>query len=111
MWRLRAAFVVVCAALFACTAAGAKPKDETPPSFAGLNSATTCVPGPVGGGYMSPYTLRWGAASDNLTPAEKLVYHVYQASTSGGEDFSTPTYTTRAGATSFTTPPLPADTP
>jgi hypothetical protein len=60
---------------------------------------------------MSAYTLRWDAASDNRTPAKKLVYHVYQASTSGGEDFSTPTYTTSAGATSFTTPALPVDTP
>ena len=28
---------------------------------------------------------------------------------SGGEDFSVPTYTAAAGATSFDTPPLPAD--
>jgi hypothetical protein len=39
------------------------------------------------------------------------VYLVYQANAPGSEDFSTPTYTTAAGATSFATPPLPADRP
>jgi len=31
---------------------------------------------------------------------------VFQATSPGGERFSTPTYTTRRGATSFATPPL-----
>jgi hypothetical protein len=39
----------------------------------------------------------------------KIVYDVYQASAPGGEDFSTPTYTTAPGATSFVTLPLPTD--
>ena len=34
---------------------------------------------------------------------------MYRANATGAEDFSTPTYTTAAGATSFATPPLPAD--
>ncbi len=38
-----------------------------------------------------------------------IVYDIYQATKSGGEDFSTPTYTVRHGAIAFTTPPLPAD--
>jgi hypothetical protein len=82
--------------------------DHQPPTFAGLVSATTCVAGPVAGQTTS-YTLRWEHATDNVTRPKKIVYDVYQASAPGGEDFSTPTYTTAPGATSFVTPPLPAD--
>ena len=89
--------------------AAAKWRDHTPPTFAGLKSATTCIPGPIGAGRTSRYHLRWNPATDNVTPSSKIVYDVYQAPRSGGEDFSTPTYTTPAGATSFNTPPLPAD--
>jgi hypothetical protein len=97
------------AALFLIApAAGARSTDDTPPTFAGLQSARTCVPGPVGG-TTAQYHLRWDPATDNRTPSRKIVYDVFQAGSSGGEDFSAPTYTTSAGATSFTTPPLPAD--
>ena len=89
--------------------AEAKRADNTPPSFAGLKSATTCIPGPVGGGRTTSYNLSWDPATDNVTPSKKIVYDVYQANTSKGEDFSTPTYTTSAGVTSFTTPPLATD--
>ena len=83
--------------------------DDQPPTFAGLASATTCVPGPIGGGQTTSYTLRWEPAIDNVTRPKKIVYDVYQSSAPGGEDFSAPTYTTVPGATSFVTPPLPAD--
>ena len=43
-------------------------------------------------------------------PSTKIVYDIYQATKSGGEDFSSPTYTVRHGATSFATPPLPVET-
>jgi len=85
--------------------------DLTPPSFAGLVQVTTCIPGPIGGGRSSRYVLKWAAARDDVTPTSEIVYDVYQATTAGGEDFDTPTYTTKAGATSFTTPLLPTDTP
>jgi hypothetical protein len=94
--------------LLIAPAAGAKPTDQTPPTFAGLKSATTCVPGPSGG-TTAPYHLTWDPAADNKTPSRRIVYDIFQASFSGGEDFLAPTYTTSAGATSFTTPPLPAD--
>jgi hypothetical protein len=55
------------------------------------------------------YTLRWDPGADHVTRAKKIVYDVYQASARGGEDFTAPTYTTAADATSFVTPPLPAD--
>jgi hypothetical protein len=82
--------------------------DRTPPKFDGLESATTCVPGPIGGQSAS-YQLRWDPATDNVTPSGKIVYDVYQATTRGGEDFSSPTYTTRRDATTFATPALPGD--
>jgi hypothetical protein len=86
--------------------------DRTPPVFAGLESATTCIPGPAGGPTRStPYNLKWSPASDAVTPARQLVYEVFQTSVSGGETFSTPTYTTPPGATTFMTPPLPDDRP
>src|SRR2546425_6992524 len=84
--------------------AEAKRTDDTPPSFTGLKSATTCIPGPIGGGRTASYNLSWDPATDNRSPSKRIVYDVYQANTSGGQDFSTPTYTTSAGATSFTTP-------
>ena len=84
-------------------------KDHTPPTFAGLKSATTCIPGPIGGGRTTSYHLSWDPATDDVTPSSEIVYDVYQATTSGGENFATPTYTTPPGATSFDTPQLPTD--
>ncbi len=101
--------VVAATLLVISPPAGAKRRDHIPPTFAGLKSATTCIPGPIGPGRTTSYHLRWNPATDNVTPSSKIVYDVYQAPRSGGEDFSTPTYTTPAGATSFNTPPLPAD--
>jgi hypothetical protein len=98
------------ASLISGPAARAKPPDSTPPTFAGLTSATTCIPGP-GSGVTTRYVLSWDPAADDVSRAKKIEYDVYQASKSGGEDFSSPTYTTREGATSFTTPPNPAEQP
>jgi len=70
--------------------------------FAGLTSATTCVPGPIGGDRMTSYHLRWKAA----TGAPGVVYRIYQATAAGKESFVKPTYVTRA--VGFTTPPLPS---
>jgi hypothetical protein len=84
-------------------------KDRIPPKFAGLKSATTCIPGPIGGGRTTSYHLGWDPATDDVTPSSEIVYDIYQATTPGGEDFSTPTYTTSAGATTFDSPPLPTD--
>ena len=86
--------------------------DRTPPVFAGLVSATTCIPGPVGGPTRSsPYGLKWSPASDAVTPASALVYDIFQTNAAGTETFSIPTYTTPPGASTFTTPPLPDDQP
>ena len=103
--------IVLTAAVLLVTSspAAAKRNDDTPPMFAGLKSATTCIPGPIGGGRTVSYNLSWDPATDNVSPSRRIVYDVYQANKSGGEDFSTPTYTTPAGATSFTTQELPTD--
>lgn len=82
--------------------------DHTPPHFAGLESAITCIPGPVGTGRTSSYRLSWKAATDDVTPSSKIVYEIYQATKAGGENFAKPTYTTAPGVTSFNTPRLPS---
>ena len=83
--------------------------DRTPPVFAGLKAATTCIPGPTVPGRSTTYHLSWDPAIDDVTPASEIVYDVYQATSPGGEDFRLPTYSTAAGATSFTTPQLSGD--
>src|SRR5262249_61529026 len=72
--------------------------DVTPPRFAGLERATTCVPGPVGGATRySHYQLEWKPATHDGTPAGDVVYDGYEAETPGGEDFSEPRYHASAG--------------
>jgi hypothetical protein len=82
--------------------------DTTPPSFAGVQRALACTPGPQRPGQTTPYTLSWQAASDDLTPSSQIVYEVYLAATPGAEDFSTPTWTTTPGVTTYRTPGLPS---
>jgi hypothetical protein len=82
--------------------------DATPPSFAGLQRAFACTPGPQRSGQTTPYTLSWQAASDDVSPSSQIVYDVYLASTSGAENLSTPTWTTPAGVSSYRTPGLPS---
>jgi hypothetical protein len=95
--------------LLASAGTHATGRDRTPPAFAGLKSATTCIPGPVGGEErMSRFRLMWPAAKDNVTPASRIAYDVYQAIAPRAENFSRASYTTRRGATSFVTPPLPS---
>ena len=83
--------------------------DTTPPVFAGLQAATTCTPGPSRPGQRTPYHLTWKAARDNVTPRSRIVYDVFESGTSGGEDFAKPSWTSPPGATTFTTPDLPAN--
>lgn len=94
---------LVVALALALLAAPAAP-DRTPPLFAGLRAATTCIPGPIGE-RMIRYRLAWPAAKDAVTPRTRLRYDVYRATAPGRESFRTPTYTVRA-ATMFLTPPL-----
>lgn len=84
-------------------------RDRTPPTFAGIVQATFCAPGPIGYDRMSRYFLRWERARDTVTAPSDIVYDIYTATTSGAESFAKPTYSTKPGATSFSTPPLPTD--
>ena len=61
--------------------------------FAGLASATAS--GNSG-------TLAWNAANDNVSTAAQLIYLIYQSTAAGGENYAAPSYTTAAGATSYT---------
>ncbi|MBW2222637.1 MAG: hypothetical protein JRF54_00190, partial [Deltaproteobacteria bacterium] len=56
--------------------------DMTDPTFGGLSSATLSGP--------TSTQLCWAAGSDDTTPAGDLVYDVYQATFSDGEDFGAP---------------------
>jgi hypothetical protein len=84
-------------------------RDTTPPTFAGLERAFACTPGPQQPGQTTPYTLSWHAATDNVTPSEEIVYDVFMSTTSGGENFGKPNWTTPPGATTFRTPGLPSN--
>jgi len=114
LWRRRlvgcatGTIVLVAGAVVVAPAAAAKP-DQIPPAFAGLKSATACVPGPISPGQTISYTLIWDPATDNATPTKKIVYDIYQASKPGGEDYTGATYVADVGATRFSTPALPAD--
>jgi hypothetical protein len=81
--------------------------DSSPPSFAGLKSAVQCFPGPQTPGEQRPVALAWSAATDNVSSSSEITYDIYTASSAGAETFSQPNWTTK-GATSFSTPALPA---
>jgi hypothetical protein len=84
----------------ATTPPPAPPSDV--PTFAGLVSATSC-PSPIGQAIPRPnsYTLVWNAATDPVTPSSQIVYEIFVATTSGGEDYAQPSSTTAPGATSY----------
>ena len=106
---MRLATALAIASCLACAATYGEGRDRVPPTVAGLKSAVTCIPGPVGGvDRTSSFHLAWPAAKDNVTPSPRIVYDIYVARAPGTESFSHPTYTTRRGATQFTTPPLPS---
>lgn len=78
------------------------------PIFSGLKHATTCIPGPVKPGQTTSYELEWEPALE-VDGSSSFTYNIYQATTPGGENYASPTYTTAAGATSFKTPLLSAE--
>lgn len=84
------------------------------PTFAGLQRATDCgapattpkpvvnPPRPVIEPAFRVVQLTWMPATDPATPSAQIVYDIYYSATSGGENFSTPTWVTAPGATSYT---------
>ena len=71
------ALLALAGALAAGALARVATPDRTPPTVAGLESATTCIPGPIGGQTTS-YRLSWDPATDDVTPSRKIVYDIYQ---------------------------------
>ncbi len=69
-------------------------KDTAPPTFAGVKTATALADDAI--------VVSWDAATDNVSPAAKIVYRVYLATATGAQVFTTPTAVTPAGATSAT---------
>ncbi len=74
------------------------------PTFAGLVSAVSRCP-PIQPQIIPVLThvyLTWTAATDPNTSSSKIVYDIYYSRTSGGENYSKPTWTTAPGVTHFT---------
>jgi hypothetical protein len=76
--------------------------DPLPPTFAGLSNIDSIT--------QTSMVLSWSPAYDNVTPQDKIQYLIYMATTSGGQNFSTPSFTTSLGATSYTVTGLNPDT-
>ena len=55
-------FLVFALAVLLAIAADAQARDRKPPIFAGIKSATTCIPGPIGPGRTSSYHLQLGTS-------------------------------------------------
>ncbi len=66
----------------------ATPTDRTPPTFAGAQSVSNTTEG-------GTLRVSWDEASDRSTP---VTYNIYQTTTSGIYDFSSPTYQAPAGS-------------
>lgn len=68
--------------------------DNVNPNFAGVSAVTGTSP--------STLLVEWAAATDDRTPASQLLYDVYVAESSGGQDFNNPSLTSPPGATAVT---------
>jgi hypothetical protein len=77
--------------------------DVTPPTFAGVTSATALTPKSI--------RLNWTQGSDNAAAKASLVYEIYVAAASGAEDFDNPSFTSSAGVSSYTVTGLTPNTP
>lgn len=76
--------------------------DNTPPTFAGITSAQK-----VSGDSIS---LSWSSGTDDNTEKAGITYLIYMATSSGGQDFSAPSYVTKSGDTSYSMSGLAAGT-
>jgi hypothetical protein len=68
-------------------------QQRSAPSFGGLSSATAVS--------TSEIDLAWSAGSDTVDPASSLTYRIYMATSSGGENYNSASFTTAAGATTY----------
>jgi hypothetical protein len=79
-------------------ASGLTAKDLVPPSFPSGTGLTASALG------NASIRLAWNAATDDVSLSGQLVYDIFQSTAAGGEVFTSPTYTTAAGATSYLIP-------
>ena len=73
-WVRRAAPLLVLGAavlLVASPRVEGRRRDRRPPVFAGLESATTCIPGPIGAGSTASYRLAWQPARDKVFSSQR----------------------------------------
>jgi hypothetical protein len=85
----------------ACGAPPTGGNDLTSPSFAGATVATS-APNSV--------RVQWAAATDNTTAQAEIVYLLYQATASGGQNLATPSRTSTPGVTSYSVGQLAINT-
>jgi len=67
--------------------------DDTPPTFAGLDDAVTISDNHV--------VISWSIATDGSAPDLEVVYLIYMSTVSGNFDYSSPSYTSTPGETSY----------
>lgn len=65
--------------------------DKSAPAFEGAQTVELASDG-------KSMKVNWAAATDDITPKEKIVYDIYVAKSSKGQEFSTPSHTSAAGA-------------
>lgn len=75
------------------TTLGGTPPPNVPPQFSGLDSIEVTS--------VTQVILHWSQAQDDVTPSSDIVYLIYKASSPGGQNFSTPTYTSSPGVISY----------
>jgi hypothetical protein len=63
------------------------------PEFSGLSN--------IGSVTTTAMGLSWSAATDNVTPPDRIQYLIYISTTPGGQDFTSPNFVTIPGATTF----------
>jgi hypothetical protein len=67
--------------------------DNDPPVFNGIKSITGLSPTHI--------KLCWDSASDDQTDESNMIYDIYLASSSGNQNYDTPSYTSAAGDTCY----------
>ncbi|MCC6544574.1 MAG: fibronectin type III domain-containing protein [Nitrospirae bacterium] len=75
------------------SAATLTPPDTTAPDFGGVTSVVASS--------STVLNLSWSPAADNITASSNIVYNIYRSTTPGGENFTSPNYTTTPGAISY----------
>lgn len=79
------------------------PPDTEAPGFNGIRDAQFSRESGI-------VRLSWNAAEDNVSLPKDIRYPIYQATTSGGQNFSDATYVTDPGATEYSISGLPDGT-